>query len=251
MITIEPKDSLISKSDILSVIEKHASTAALLLLPGIQFYSGQYFDIPAITTAARKVGIFVIWDLAHAVGNVPLSLHEWNIDAAAWCSYKYLNAGPGAIAGLFVHDRHGGVSTADNLVEGGSTQATVNGAEANDLTNGAKASGARATTGGAETSFGSLRRPQKQLSKVSSKETPENVNRGFVNRLSGWWGSDKTNRFKMDNRFVPIPGASGFQLSNPSILDITSLNASLEVFEQAGGNGAIAKEIVEAHKVFV
>ena len=175
MITIEPDEptDTISTSQVLSIIAEHASTTAILLLPGIQFYTGQFLDIPTITTAARKVGIFVIWDLAHAVGNVPLKLHDWDVDAAAWCSYKYLNAGPGAIGGLFVHERNGSLSAA--------------------------------TDG------------------------------GFVNRLSGWWGSDKKSRFAMENRFVPIPGAAGFQLSNPSILDITSLNASLEVFKKAGG----------------
>jgi kynureninase len=115
----------------------------------------------------------VIWDLAHAVGNVPLQLHDWDVDAAAWCSYKYLNAGPGSIGGLFIHERNTCVSS--------------------------------------------------------------NVEEGFVNRLSGWWGSSKESRFAMDNRFLPIPGAAGFQLSNPSILDITSLTSSLEVFAKVGG----------------
>ncbi|KAG0648212.1 L-kynurenine hydrolase 2 [Hyphodiscus hymeniophilus] len=176
MITIEPPDlsvPVLTTSYILSVIAEHAATTAILLLPGIQFYTGQYFDIPTITKAAREAGMFVIWDLAHAVGNVPLQLHDWDVDAAAWCSYKYLNAGPGAIGGMFIHERH---------------------------------------------------------SQVSSRSSE-----GFVNRLSGWWGSDKESRFAMENHFVPIPGAAGFQLSNPSVLDITSLNASLEVFKKAGG----------------
>lgn len=175
MITLEPNqgESTLATEDILSVISEHASTTSVLLLPGIQFYTGQLLDIPTITAAARKAGIFVIWDLAHAVGNVPLQLHDWDVDAAAWCSYKYLNAGPGAIGGLFVHERNGSV-------------------------------------------------------------TPQQDGR-FANRLSGWWGSDKSSRFAMENKFVPIPGAAGFQLSNPSILDITSLNASLEVFRKAGG----------------
>ncbi|KAI9732232.1 MAG: Kynureninase (L-kynurenine hydrolase) [Claussenomyces sp. TS43310] len=109
MVTIEPPSSsspLLSTEYILDVISEHAATTALLLLPGIQFYSGQYFDMPTITAHARSLGIFVIWDLAHAVGNVPLHLHDWDVDAAAWCSYKYLNAGPGTIGGLFVHERH-------------------------------------------------------------------------------------------------------------------------------------------------
>ncbi|KAG9227975.1 kynureninase [Amylocarpus encephaloides] len=168
MVTISPPSashSLLPTDHVLSVINEHAKDTALLLLPGIQFYTGQLLDIPLITSHARSLGIFVVWDLAHAVANVPLQLHDWGVDAAAWCSYKYLNSGPGTIGGLFVHERH-------------------------------------ATSG---------------------------------NRLAGWWGSSKGTRFAMDNSYTPIPGAAGFQLSNPSIFDITALNASLEVFAQAGG----------------
>ncbi|KAF5620522.1 kynureninase 1 [Fusarium sp. NRRL 52700] len=173
MITIEPpnNEDILSNEYVESVIEKHDSTTAVLLLPGIQYYSGQLLDIPHLTSFARERGIFVIWDLAHAVGNVPLSLHSWNVDAAAWCTYKYLNGGPGCIGGLFVHERH--------------TQVGDDGSH--------------------------------------------NV------RLAGWWGNDKGNRFAMRPGFVPVPGAAGFQLSNPSVLDITSLCASLEVFDLAGG----------------
>ncbi|EDN90601.1 hypothetical protein SS1G_00001 [Sclerotinia sclerotiorum 1980 UF-70] len=145
---------------------------------GIQFYTGQLFDIPLITRRARDCGIFVIWDLAHAIGNVPLYLHDWDVDAAAWCTYKYLNAGPGCIGGMFIHDKHTRVPDSSQNTDAGP---------------------------------------------------------GFLNRLSGWWGNDKDTRFAMKNRFVPIAGAAGFQLSNPSVLDITSLNASLEVFKLAGG----------------
>lgn len=166
MILISPPPStvLIPTDHILSIIDQHASSTAILLLPGVQFYTGQFFDIPRITAHAHSKDIFVIWDLAHAVGNVPLRLHDWDVDAAVWCTYKYINAGPGTIGGLFVHERH-----------------------------------ARAEA------------------------------------LGGWWGSNKATRFAMDNRFVPIPGAKAFQVSNPSILDITALNASLEVFARAGG----------------
>jgi kynureninase len=167
--------SILTTDQILSVIKEHASTTALILLPGIQYYTGQLLDIPTITNFAHSHSIFIIWDLAHAVGNVPLQLHAWNVDAAVWCSYKYLNSGPGAAGGFFVHENHSQV--------------------------------------------------------FISKEGKKN----FANRLSGWWGSDKASRFAMDNQFVPIPGAAGFQLSNPSILDITSLTASLEVFAKAGG----------------
>ncbi|KAM0348659.1 hypothetical protein ACHAPU_004094 [Fusarium lateritium] len=173
MITIEPpnNEDILSNEYVESVIDKHASTTAVLLLPGIQYYSGQLLDIPRLTAFARERGIFVIWDLAHAVGNVPLSLHDWNVDAAAWCTYKYLNGGPGCIGGLFVHERHA------------------------------------------------------QVGDDGSHNT----------RLAGWWGNDKKNRFAMRPGFVPAPGAAGFQLSNPSVLDITSLCASLEIFQLAGG----------------
>ncbi|CAD6501794.1 BgTH12-02040 [Blumeria graminis f. sp. triticale] len=167
-----PQEDTISTSQILSVIEEYAASTAILLLPGIQYYTGQLLDIPTITAAANKAGILTIWDLAHAIGNVELKLHEWNVDAAVWCSYKYLNAGPGSIGGMFVHEKH---------------------------------------------------------YQVSSDSMEEEKSR----RLCGWWGSQKASRFIMDNQFVPIPGAGGFQLSNPSILDITSLAASLEIFQIA------------------
>lgn len=111
MIMIGPEEGeyVISTEKILSVIDEHAETTALLLLPGIQYYSGQLFDMETITAYAQSKGLIVGWDLAHAAGNVPLKLHDWNVDFAAWCTYKYINAGPGAIAGLFVHERHGKV----------------------------------------------------------------------------------------------------------------------------------------------
>ena len=111
MIMIAPEQGSyeISTEKILSVIDEHAATTALLLLPGIQYYTGQFFDIKTITKYAQSKGLIVGWDLAHAAGNVPLELHEWNVDFAVWCTYKYMNAGPGAIAGLFVHERHGTV----------------------------------------------------------------------------------------------------------------------------------------------
>ncbi|KAF9877945.1 hypothetical protein CkaCkLH20_04521 [Colletotrichum karsti] len=182
MVCIEPrdpsKDSTLTTEHILSVIAAHAADAALLLLPGIQYYTGQLLDIPAITAFARARSVFVIWDLAHAVGNAPLRLHDWDVDAAAWCTYKYLNGGPGCIGGAFVHERH------SRVAESG-----------------------------------------------SGTSEP-----GYVNRLGGWWGNDKASRFVMaTDGFRPAPGAAGFQLSNPSVLDITSLCASLEVFELAGG----------------
>ncbi|OLN82737.1 Kynureninase 2 [Colletotrichum chlorophyti] len=182
MVCIEPEDTskecTLTTQHILSTIESHASDTALLLLPGIQYYTGQLLDIPTITGFARRHSIFVIWDLAHAVGNVPLQLHAWDVDAAAWCTYKYLNGGPGCIGGAFVHARNSAVTT--SVTDADSVQ-------------------------------------------------------GYANRLGGWWGNDKASRFVMATKFHPAPGAAGFQLSNPSVLDITSLCASLEVFEAAGG----------------
>ncbi|PSR77838.1 putative kynureninase [Coniella lustricola] len=105
----DPASLYISTDQILATIDAHAHDAALLLLPGIQYYSGQLFDMATITEYAHARGLVVGWDLAHAAGNVDLRLHDWNVDFAMWCTYKYINAGPGAIAGAFVHERHGHV----------------------------------------------------------------------------------------------------------------------------------------------
>jgi kynureninase len=144
-----------------------------LLLPGIQYYSGQLFDIERITAYAQSKGMIVGWDLAHAAGNVELKLHDWNVDWACWCTYKYICAGPGAIAGAFVHERHGSVDYS------------------------------------------------------AGPDAPV-----FRPRLSGWYGHDKSSRFNMDNKFKPTPGAAGYQLSNPSAIDLASLSAALSVFNQ-------------------
>jgi kynureninase len=114
---IDPKEALLQArsregeftvrtEEIIDRIEKNADTLAVVLIGAVNFFTGQFFDIPAITAAAQKHGITVGVDFAHAVGNLPLALHEWNVDFAVWCSYKYLNAGPGAVAGAFVHERH-------------------------------------------------------------------------------------------------------------------------------------------------
>jgi kynureninase len=103
----DSSDPCLSISDIYKVVDSHAISTAVLLLPGVQFYTGQLLDVQQITRYAQKKGIVVGWDLAHAVGNVELALHDWNVDFAVWCSYKYLNSGPGVIGGLFVHERHG------------------------------------------------------------------------------------------------------------------------------------------------
>lgn len=129
---------------------------------------------------------------------MPVKLHDWNVDFAAWCNYKYMNGGPGVIGGLFVHEQHGRVEERSSTAAAATTPPSSNGhaSSAND------------------------KRP------ASSTETQLS----YRPRLSGWWGSDKNSRFAMENRFVPIPGASGFQLSNPSALDMTSVLASLDVF---------------------
>jgi kynureninase len=94
------------KEDIESALDKHGEQIALVLIAGVNFFTGQAFDIAKIAAAAQKQGCIIGVDLAHAIGNVPLALHEWNVDFAVWCSYKYLNAGAGAVAGVFVHERH-------------------------------------------------------------------------------------------------------------------------------------------------
>ncbi len=114
---LDPQDALIlarprkgeftiRAEDIVDLINKHADQLAAVVFGGANFFTGQLFDIEKITAAAHKHGIIAGFDLAHAVGNVPLLLHDWNVDFAVWCSYKYLNAGPGTVAGAFVHERH-------------------------------------------------------------------------------------------------------------------------------------------------
>lgn len=188
MITISPPEGsyIITTEAILKTIDEHADSTALLWLPGIQYYSGQLLDIPTITRHAQKYGITVGWDLAHAAGNVELSLHDWNVDFATWCTYKYMNGGAGSIAGAFVHERHGTV---------------------------ARSSG----------DSGKL---------------------DYRPRLTGWYGGDKSVRFKMDNNFVPTPGAAGYQLSNPSIIDLTAVSASLSVFEQTSMSALRSKSLL-------
>jgi kynureninase len=101
-----PGEQALRTEDIIAILQRDGPRLALVLWPGVQYLSGQLFDLDAITAAARAAGAVVGLDLAHAIGNVPLRLHDWNADFAVWCSYKYLNAGPGAIGGCFVHERH-------------------------------------------------------------------------------------------------------------------------------------------------
>jgi kynureninase len=164
--------------DLVELLRAHGGEIALVLLPGVQYYTGQLLDIAAITAAARAAGCVAGWDLAHAAGNVPLQLHDWDVDFAAWCSYKYLNSGPGGVAGCFVHERHG---SGDGLP-----------------------------------------------------------------RMAGWWGNDPQTRFRMDTEreFVPRAGADGWQLSNPPILAMAPLRASLQIFEEAGMESLRRKSVV-------
>ncbi|MCW3091904.1 MAG: Kynureninase [Ferruginibacter sp.] len=108
IIEVYPKQGteLISKEDILAAIEEHGDSVALVLFSGVNYYTGQVFDIAGITAAVHKAGAYAGFDLAHAAGNIKLQLHYWKVDFAAWCNYKYLNSGPGAIAGAFVHEQH-------------------------------------------------------------------------------------------------------------------------------------------------
>jgi kynureninase len=149
-----------------ALLAEQGDRIALVLLPGVQYLTGERLDVAAYTAAAQRYGCRVGFDLAHAIGNVPLAMHDSSADFAVWCSYKYLNAGPGAVGGCFVHRRHG---AADHLP-----------------------------------------------------------------RLAGWWGHDRARRFLMEPTFTPLSGAEGWQLSNPPILSLAPLGASLALFDEAG-----------------
>jgi kynureninase len=109
IIEIEPKHGshIIEEEDIVAAIRTAGDTLALVMIGGVNYYTGQWFDLQRITAAAHEVGAYAGYDLAHAVGNLPMQLHNWDVDFACWCSYKYLNSGPGAVGGIFVHERHG------------------------------------------------------------------------------------------------------------------------------------------------
>ena len=159
-------ESILRTEDIIETIEREGDSIALVLLGGVNYYTGQAFDLKMISEAGHKKGCVVGFDCAHAAGNLGLKLHDWDVDFAAWCSYKYLNAGPGGIAGIFVHERH-----------------------------------------------------------ARSFELP---------RFAGWWGHDKETRFLMGPEFKPLAGAEGWQISNPPILQLAALRASLEIFDEYG-----------------
>ena len=101
-----PGEDVLRTEDVLGVLHDHAHSIATVMIGGVNYLTGEVMDMPAITAAGHEIGATVGWDLAHAAGNIPLQLHDWDVDFAAWCSYKYLNSGPGAVAGAFVHERH-------------------------------------------------------------------------------------------------------------------------------------------------
>ncbi len=178
LLLAKPRDGedCLRTEDIVALIEKERDELALVLLPGVQYYTGEVLDMAVITEAAHKAGAMIGFDLAHAAGNIPLSLHDWNVDFAAWCSYKYLNSGPGSVAGAFVHERHLG------------------------------------------------------------KDLP---------RFHGWWGQNKQIRFQMGSEFQAIPTAEAWQLSNPPILSLAAVRASLDTFQEAGGIHPLRKKSLE------
>ncbi len=108
VLRLRPRDgeAALRTEDVIAFLDEHGPRIALVLLGAVNYYSGEFMDIEAITAAGQAAGAVVGWDLAHAAGNVPLQLHDWGVDWAAWCSYKYLNSGPGSLAGAFVHERH-------------------------------------------------------------------------------------------------------------------------------------------------
>lgn len=177
LIELRPRhlEMTVREEGIAELIEREGPSIALILLGGVNYATGQFFDMPAITRAGHAQGCVVAFDLAHAAGNIPVRLHDWDVDFAVWCSYKYLNGGPGATAGCFVHERH-----------------------------------------------------------ARDWERP---------RFAGWWGHEEETRFRMGPHFKPAAGAEGWQLSNPSILSMAPLRASLDIFAEAGMDRLRAKSI--------
>lgn len=159
-------EELANYEDLEAILEMHGEDIALVMIGGVNYYTGQFFDLKRITILGHKYGCMVGFDCAHGAGNVNLNLHDSEADFAVWCTYKYLNSGPGSLAGCFVHERH---------------------AYKTDL-----------------------------------------------NRFTGWWSHNKETRFRMRDEFDQLPGAEGWQLSNPPILSMAAIKASLDIFSEVG-----------------
>jgi len=170
-----PEDGLCHFSDFEQLMQEHGQSTALVMLGNSNYYSGQVYPIRAITDISHHYGATVGFNLAHGAGNILCDLHENQVDFAVWCTYKYLNSGPGSLGGVFVHQRH-----------------------------------------------------------AHAHELP---------RFTGWWGHNKETRFKMRDEFDPIPGAEGWQLSNPPILSMAAIRASLDLFDRAGMKSLREKSI--------
>lgn len=167
VVELKPRagEMIVREEDVLMQIEKLGDSLALVMLGNCNYLSGQCFNFAEIVKKAHQVGAIAGFNLAHGAGNLFLKLHDWNVDFAVWCSYKYLNSGPGGIAGAFVHAKH-----------------------------------------------------------LHNKEMP---------RFAGWWGHNKSSRFKMGPQFDPIPTAEAWQMSNPPIFQLAALRASMSLFDQA------------------
>ncbi|ARN70280.1 kynureninase [Nonlabens tegetincola] len=161
--------------DLKDLLETNKDEIALVMVGAVNYYTGQFFNLKEITQLGHQHGALVGFDCAHGAGNVDLRLHDSGADFAVWCTYKYLNSGPGSLGGCFVHERH-----------------------------------------------------------AQNNELP---------RFTGWWGHNKETRFKMRDDFEPIYGAEGWQLSNPPILSMAAVKASLELFNEAGFHNLRNKSI--------
>lgn len=168
LIILEPKlgKDYVSRQQMDEVFAREGDQIALALIGSVNYYTGQAYPIAYLTQLAHAHNCKIGFDLAHGAGNLLLNLHEDGPDFAVWCGYKYLNGGPGTLAGCFVHERH--------------------------------------------------------------------ANNSDLPRFAGWWGHDKSKRFKMEPKFEYIPGAEGWQLSNPPILPMACLLESLQIFQKAG-----------------
>lgn len=158
-------EELANYDDLETILNEHGDEIALVMIGGVNYYTGQFFDLKRITDLGHKHGCVVGFDCAHGAGNVQLNLHDSGADFAVWCTYKYLNSGPGSLSGAFVHERH--------------------------------------------------------------------ANNKDLNRFTGWWSHNKKTRFRMRDEFDQLPGAEGWQLSNPPILSMAAIRASLDVIKEA------------------